>query len=370
MKPGIYVHIPFCYSKCSYCSFYSSSCFSSSDVDDYFATLKKEIDYYSKKYSSRIFDTVYIGGGTPSSAGIDRLAELISVIKNSFQLCEKNEITVECNPSSVSVVDIEKLKNAGCGRISLGIQSFDASLLDVLGRKSCSVEKIRNILDSNMVDVSADLIAGIPGQTKESIINDINVLSAYNVKHISMYILSIEKDTPIAARITDDDIFQEMQINIFDKASEYLKSLSYEHYEISNYAMNGNYALHNMKYWTWSDYLGLGAASHSFMDGNRYANISDFKKYTADYLKYIENDSRSRDNAMAEYIMTSFRLSRGLSLQEMEKIFGSIPESFINKIEKSLSDGIIEKLSDGRISAFCDYFAINKTLYYLCEEFI
>ncbi len=370
MPAGFYVHFPFCFSKCDYCSFYSVSDADSSVLDCYSEALIRDIEYNASLYSGKSFDTVYFGGGTPLSMGIPLLKKVSEKIFSSFRIESGYEFTVECNPSSASIDDLKMLSDFGCSRVSIGVQSFDEKVIKFLGRKYVSPENIIKLLNCNFLDISADIIAGVSNIDKESVLSSIDILSDTNADHISVYMLSVEEGTPLYSRFTDSDKYDLEQKNIFQSVIDRLKNKSYDHYEISNFARKGRVSRHNMKYWTWQDYLGLGAASHSFIDGKRWHKEDDYRSYSLNPISVI-CDERSATSAVAEYIMTGLRLSEGISIEKMKKIFGeAIPPSFFEKLISAAETGRIEIKSGDVISAFNNIYFLNDTIYYLTENLI
>lgn len=370
MPGGIYVHFPFCFSKCDYCSFYSVSNADSSDLNRYYEALLRDIEYSASLYSGKSFDTVYFGGGTPLSMGIALLKKISDKIFSSFRIESGYEFTVECNPSSTSIDDFKMLFDFGCSRVSVGVQSLDEKINKFLGRKYVPPDNVIKLLNCSILDISADIIAGVSNIDRESVLSSIDILSETNADHISVYMLSVEEGTPLYSRFTDSDKYDLEQKNIFQSVINRLKDKSYAHYEVSNFARNGKVSRHNMKYWTWQDYLGLGAASHSFIDGRRWHKEDDYTAYSSNPINVIYDD-RSISSALAEYVMTGLRLSEGISIKKMKKIFGEeIPSSFYERVKSAADSGRIEFKSGDVISAFNNIFYLNDTIYYLTEKLI
>ncbi|MBP7901418.1 MAG: radical SAM family heme chaperone HemW [Spirochaetes bacterium] len=370
MPAGIYVHFPFCFSKCDYCSFYSVPAFDSSVLKRYFDALILDIDYHASLYFDKSFDTVYFGGGTPLTIGSPLLKKISEKIFSSFRIESGYEFTIECNPSSSSIEDFKMLSDSGCNRISLGVQSLDENVNRFLGRKYTSAENVLKLLNCTFLDVSADIIAGVSDIDKDSVLSDIDVLSDTNADHVSVYMLSVEEGTPLYLHFSDADKYDLHQKNVFESVIERLNFKKYSHYEVSNFARNGRISRHNMKYWTWQDYLGMGAASHSFIGGKRWHNTENYQAYSDDPLNVIV-DERSESSAVAEYIMTGLRLAEGISISKMKKIFGdAIPPSFFERVKSAADSGRIEIKNGDVITAFNNYFYLNDTIYYLAEQLI
>lgn len=309
-KPiGIYIHIPFCNSKCPYCDFYSLKC-SDAEMDLYTESLCRAIDI-QKKNINRSADTVYFGGGTPSVLGTKRLIKIIDKISKAFTLNDSSEITLEVNPKSGAKLDFSSLKRFGFNRISMGVQSSNEKELKALGRihRNCDVENIaEKIRKSGIDNISMDLMLGIAHQTNESLIDSINFCDSFNPKHISAYILKIEENTPYyinkeKLNLPDDD----KQIELYNLMCEKLDALGYLQYEISNFAKKGYKSKHNLKYWNCDEYLGFGPSAHSFIDGKRFycpRNINDFYNNT-----YIDDGNGGDEE---EYAIMRLRLTEGL----------------------------------------------------------
>ena len=268
---GLYIHIPFCRSKCPYCDFFSVG-LSKSNIDlinVYTEKISKQI-----QESNRIFDTVYIGGGTPSVIGEENLAKILSNIRCT----DDCEITVECNPSDTGSKEkdfnFRLLKEYGVNRISMGLQSSDNCERKILGRKSgCddvsrAIERINN---AGINNISLDLMLGVPEQTLESVDKSIDFCIKSGAKHISAYILKIEEDTYFGKNknkynFPDDDLCSDLYLYASDK----IKDAGMNHYEISNFSYTGYESKHNLKYWNCDEYLGIGPAAHSFISGKRF----------------------------------------------------------------------------------------------------
>lgn len=341
-KPiGLYLHIPFCKGKCPYCDFYSVAP-QKGVTDSYVAALCQEID--EKK---RIYDTVYFGGGTPSLLG----AENISLILSHIRRTDNCEVTLECNPSDTggidSVFDFAKAANAGVNRISLGLQSADNSERKTLGRRGgCDdVERaIARAKAAGIENVSLDLMLGIPNQTKESLLRSVEFCKNSGATHVSAYILKIEEGTFFHKKresliLPDDD----ETIDLYMLAVEALEEAGFRQYEISNFSKDGFESCHNLKYWRCGEYLGIGAAAHSFVDGKRFY----YERSITDFIdgKPPVDDGFGGDEE--EYIMLALRLTEGLIFENFRNRFGKdIPDSVIQKAELLEKHGLTETDGD------------------------
>lgn len=342
---GIYLHIPFCKSKCPYCDFYSY-CSKEDDRKRYVDTLINEIETLSRcsEFVTVPFkaDTLYLGGGTPSVLSGEQLFRIITAVKEKFSLDADSEITVECNPSS----DIEEiaphLAKAGVNRISLGLQSAVDKERKTLGRIS-SNERVKNVIEvfrSNGIDnISLDIMLGVPYQTKESLDETLDFVINSGVTHVSPYILKIEENTFFHKNydrydFPDEDTTCDFYLQCFEK----LKQAGFNHYEISNAALPHFESRHNTKYWTLDDYLGIGPGAHSFINGKRFYFPSD--------TEYFINGGKAifdcNGGDYEEYIMLSLRLSKGLNLTVLKEKYSDAPiERIIKKASFLKEKGLI-----------------------------
>lgn len=358
-KLGLYIHIPFCKSKCAYCDFYSGKA-CEKDYDEYVEQLDEKIEYWSKK-ADRALTSVYIGGGTPSVLGTDRLYGIINHIKNTFSINDNAEVTVEINPDSGKSLDFARLKESGVNRISVGMQSSDEKELKALGRiHSLNDVKLttRNAKSAGIMNISLDLMLGIPYQTKESLKRSIDFCKSLGVTHISSYILKIEEGTPFyknRSSIPFPDEDEQSELYLF--AVEYLGSLGYEQYEISNFAQKGFESRHNTSYWTLDEYIGIGPSAHSFFNGRRFYYKRDMQSF---YRNITVDDGAGGDEE--EFIMLSLRLKSGLDFEKYSKRFGKpVPDRILKTAEKYIKMNLMEFV-DNRISFTPKGFLVSNTI--------
>lgn len=306
---GLYIHIPFCSSKCLYCDFYSKAD-SKEEINTYVAHMLQSICQFAEKYSDKIFDTIYIGGGTPSVVGTENLYRIITCAKKHFNIVNP-EITIEMNPRSAGEIDFERLKSAGVNRISLGVQSANENELRKLGRihKNSDVRwAVEKIKKSGINNISLDLMIGIPLQTADSLKSSMDFCIELEPKHISAYILKIEENTPfkkLAPKLNLPN--EDTQADFYEYMQSYLSKNGFEQYEISNFAKTGYESKHNIKYWQCDEYLGLGPSAHSMMNNKRFyfpRSIADFYNNKILY----EGEGTTSE----EFIMLSMRLKTGL----------------------------------------------------------
>lgn len=314
MNLGLYIHVPFCKRKCPYCDFYSLC--DLSFKENYVSALVKAIEFYADK--SRVVDSVYFGGGTPSLLSPDEIGKILGAVKDNFSL-KDTEITLEANPSSVDKDYFEKILNAGVNRLSLGVQSLNDDELAVLGRLHDSKgakNAITEARSAGFENISADLMIGVSKQTDESLVRSIAGLSECGVNHISSYLLKIEERTPYfnvadTLNLPNDDEIAERYLLAVDN----LESFGYKQYEISNFSKVGFESRHNLKYWRLDDYLGLGPAAHSFYNCERFYFERDLVSFiTMAKSGVFAPTIDEKADLKEEYIMLSLRLCEGLSI--------------------------------------------------------
>lgn len=313
---GVYIHIPFCKAKCKYCAFVSTPDFSLQKI--YVDTLIKEIkDSHCK---GGCVDTVYIGGGTPSCLYRGGLADIMSAVRNNFRVMDDAEITVECNPESVSEDFIAECKDVGVNRISMGLQSSCDNVLRAIGRVHTYADYLKavELLAHSFDNISSDIILGLPEQTSADVVNSITTV-ARCCSHLSVYALTVEEGTPLynaGYAPSDDDI-----ADLYDLAYGKLLELGFNRYEVSNFAMRGRESKHNNKYWECMPYIGFGVAAHGY-DGERmrYMHGEDIKEYIASptAVSYALTDK----DLYNEYVMLRLRTEKGIVTDDFYKRFG------------------------------------------------
>lgn len=320
---GLYVHIPFCQKKCAYCDFYSLS--AASLHENYINALYEQMKNLSRVYSDRFFDTVYIGGGTPTILDADLLKKLLSSVCQSFNVDKSAEFTIEANPATVDDRKLEALLSGGVNRLSLGCQSAVDSELKILGRShsfSDFVETYKLARSAGFKNISVDLMYALPDQTLETFKYSLESVVALSPEHLSLYGLKIELNTLFYKKrdilaFPDEDEFCQMYLD----AGKYLNSVGYSKYEISNFAKAGFESRHNIKYWMMQDYLGLGPGAHSFIDGRRYAYVRDTVGYI-NAVNGMREPERSEDSVISdndllnEEFMLNMRLTKGYELSD------------------------------------------------------
>ncbi len=365
---GIYVHIPFCKSKCNYCDFYSLGGMDRS-FDRYETALRKHIRESAEYLEDRDVDTIYFGGGTPSHFGAKRLAAVLSEIEKRFYLADDMEITFEANPDSVELQSLQKLRRAGFNRISLGVQSTNNEDLKTLGRPHTWERAKRAFAmcrDAGFKNVSIDLMYGLPGQSLKAWQTVLEAALELDPEHISCYGLKIEQGTPFAKRVNELELpDDDMQADMYLWTAEELAARGYYHYEISNFAKKGYASKHNLKYWTLKEYLGFGPSASSDLNDRRFTCIRD----VAEYIKRIreggdvvaESEELPLKARAGEYIMLSLRTSRGISESEYTNRYGEGFEKMKPYFKKLIS-GDFARCTEDRYRLTPRGFLVSNTI--------
>ncbi|HEX8290003.1 MAG TPA: radical SAM family heme chaperone HemW [Pyrinomonadaceae bacterium] len=370
MAAGVYLHIPFCRSRCSYCDFATDVFKSEATVERYVCALVKEIENFefddfnlaekltfdtikskiqNPKSKIRI-DTIYFGGGTPSLLSAKQLEKILSALYKSFPQAENPEMTMEMNPATVSLETLKDYKSLGVNRASFGAQTFDDAELKRLGRRH-SAGDVRETIDllrrAGFDNVSFDLIAGLPRQTIEDWERNLDEALKLKPEHLSLYLLEIHEGTPLAEQIRskrqpapNEDLSGEMYELMIRKTSE----KNYRQYEISNFSLPGFESKHNSKYWLCEPVYAFGVSAHSFDGKSRFANERD----TAKYVELIEANKspevfRENVDLASEFVFLGLRLSQGVNLAEYEKRFGvKLPEKYAADLRRLEEFELIE----------------------------
>lgn len=320
---SIYIHIPFCNSICSYCDF-CKVLYNKEWVNKYLICLEEEI---KNRYDNELTNTIYIGGGTPSSLDIESLKKLMDICK-IFNISDKYEFTFECNINDLTEEKLEILKKNGVNRLSIGIESFDKKKLKFMERSSNYEEVLEKInlcrnLDFNNINV--DLIYGIPGENLHTLKNDLKKMLTLDVEHISTYSLMVEDNTKIGIKGIKP-IREELDSKMYKYIVKFLTNNGYEHYEVSNFCKPDKYSRHNLNYWQNKEYFGFGCGASGYIGNVRYTNTLSISKYLNKDIKNME-ELLSLKDVMDNEIMLGLRLTKGINLQE-----------FFNKYEVNLQE--------------------------------
>ena len=338
----IYVHIPFCRSKCNYCAF-NSKVGGADEKNFYVDALIDEINFRGDFSAA---ETIYFGGGTPTTLTLNQLEKILRAIEKNFSVDERAEISVEANPGTVDENFLRGLKFLGFNRLSLGVQSFDDELLKILGRIHDSRTAKENILLAKKFfsNVSVDLMYGLPNQTLEKLRRDVEALKNFDVEHVSIYGLEIEDGTKFfqLARAGKLNLPEEnLCADMYYFITKNLPALGFKRYEVSNFAKENFFSRHNLGYWTGKKYFGFGAGAHSFDGKLRTSNVRDVKIYIEKKISVVE-EVVTPQAAMEEFCFLGLRVVEGISAQTFEKNFGEkIFDVFGSAIEKNLRRGLL-----------------------------
>lgn len=324
---GIYLHVPFCKQKCTYCDF-ASYPKEIGKVESYFACLYREIEGRSKQYPDKEYDTVYIGGGTPSFVDEKFILGAIRQIKKCFKLSKDLEITIEINPGTITEQKIKAYKSVGVNRFSIGLQTGYDDQLKRLNRIHTAKDFL---LTTNLLkgeNVSADILIGLWDQTKEQVKNSIDLAVAGGVNHISVYALTAEVGTPIYTDYLNGELLSDDEVaEIYAYVVEYLAQKGFNRYEVSNFAKDGFESRHNLNYWKRGEYIGVGVSASSFMNGRRFTNSFKIDEYVNAVIlnksPEISSDVIDGDDAKFEFIMLGMRTKYGIDIKEYNSLFNS-----------------------------------------------
>ncbi len=367
---GIYIHVPFCRSKCQYCDFYSVTDKTDKLLDSYLQAICAHIKESGALAPNYRVDTVYFGGGTPSFFGAEGMAAIMTAIRKSFDVDSRAEITFEANPDSVSWRLLRRLKSEGFNRVSLGIQCDDDEILKKLGRPhnyEQAVKAVKTIRRAGFHNLSVDLMYGLPGQTLESWQQTLSHVLELNPEHISCYGLKLEEGTPLYecrefTDLPDDDD----QADMYLSAIEILRKKGYRQYEISNFAKRDMASRHNLKYWTGGEYLGFGPDASSDFAGNRFAIVRSLQGYIDGILKggqvlreYQQIPSRER---AGEYLMLRLRTTAGISREEYERKFLLSFDPLEDVLQKAASRNLAITNTHGHWRLTAEGFLLSNTV--------
>ena len=371
---GLYVHIPFCKTKCLYCDFNTYAKIEYL-ISPYTKSLINEIKMWGNLLTAPILNTIFFGGGTPSYIPPDGISSIINTINSTFNTVDTSEITIEANPDDLDIHQLEQYLFAGINRISIGVQTFEDKLLSLLGRRHKSIEAIEayNMArKAGFNNVSIDLMFGLPYQTLKDWKNTITQLLDLNPNHISMYALTLEYGTPLENLVKTNQIQEpdeDLAADMYLLAEDMLLKCGYRHYEISNWAKPGFESLHNLTYWKNYEYLGIGPGAHSYLHHHRFSNIKSPRnyinifqgadittaaKYTDKFADTLENISTIEDiwpidevREMSETLIMGLRLEDGISLPAFHEKFGvGINDKYREVITELSSLGLLKLFNE------------------------
>lgn len=366
---GIYIHVPFCKSKCAYCNFFSLA--SEKRIDEYVAALKEEIIARNQYLGNEEVRTIYFGGGTPSLLKINHIDEILNLLHKNFNIISNPEITLEINPDTVEKNQLFQLKKLGVNRMSVGIQSFHDDDLKYLGRRHDSKHALQIIDDLKSVGfekLTLDLIYGIPTLTEEKWNKNLDIFFLTEISHLSAYALTVEPKTILGQKIENGDlqnVNEDATIRHYEILIERTKENGFEHYEISNFAKEGCRSQHNSIYWNDIKYLGLGPSAHSYDGNSRQWNVANLTQYIdadfdtdydadfdtdTDSGLYFEKEILTKDDKFNEYVMTSLRTSWGCDIKKITTDYGnSYTNHFLKNIKRYVESGIMINREDNYI---------------------
>ena len=323
MAPGLYIHTPFCLSKCAYCDFYSVT--ETEKIPLFITSLIREMEMYRGVFGR--FDTIYLGGGTPSLLGADQTGQIIDTLHETFLFSDDTEVTIEANPGDLTREAASSLRATGINRINIGVQSFDDGTLALLGRRHGAQEAIsaiENVRGAGFDNVGLDLMYGVPGQEFRSWLETLHTALSFAPEHLSCYQLTLEPSTPLGLKYRsgefvppDDDLLYDL----FMKTSETLEEEGYVHYEVSNFARGEEWmSRHNSKYWDHTPYLGLGPAAHSFSGARRWWNHRCLDRYIEEIGRNMPpiggSEILTSEQLLLESLYLGLRTKRGIDLEE------------------------------------------------------
>lgn len=362
---GIYVHIPFCEKKCFYCDFYSLE--NHTQRAPFINALIKEITMFKQSYGRRKADTIFFGGGTPSLLTPSELERIISAIAGTFQIAEHSEFTLECNPGTVDTTYLSEYRSLGVNRLSFGVQSFFDDELKFLSRIHNAEEAVSAVAKARkagFANVNIDMIYALPGQTVERLTANLDKALSLETEHISAYGLIVEPGTPLNAAVEKGEIQpagESSEADMYERVMSIMEEHGLIHYEISNYSRPGYRCRHNLKYWNAHSYASFGPSAHSYVDGQRWWNVSSLTTYLSEIdtgiIPVSARETLTRSQMIDEYMLLHLRQGF-LDTGELESLFAvSIPDDAITWLQEA---------------GYCEYKAgvvhLLKKGFRLCEE--
>lgn len=374
LTAGIYIHIPFCLRKCSYCDFYSEPVLKKNVLESYTNSLIKEIEASAPYWQNREFSTIYLGGGTPSLLAPVQIGRILAAVFSSYNILAESEITMEANPATLSLAALKELKQAGINRISLGVQSFQDDELKILGRIHGTREvweTVSALEKAGICNYNIDLIYGIPGQSLQTWIDNLGMAVKCYPRHISAYLLQLDPATPLARQIKQgslSEVDEDLEACMYYDCIDYLQGEGYQHYEISNFSRPDYASRHNLIYWQAHEYLGLGAGAVSYRDGRRIMNRADLKAYLANIdqdkdLAVEILETMSPRGKFLDAIILGLRLTSGIRPEELYRRFGiDFNREYHAIIEDLAQQGLLHVEKDKIALSRKGYFLSNQVL--------
>lgn len=355
---GIYVHIPFCNGKCPYCDFYSLA--GDEEIKErYVEAVLRELEEAHR--DGMRADTLYFGGGTPTLLSPQQLGRITAQARRLYEL-QNAEITTEANPNSVTFNQLDSLRQSGINRISFGVQSAVDAELKLLGRRHTAAQAEQAITlakQAGFDNISCDLMLGIPNQTAQSLAQSLDWINRQNIQHVSAYLLKIEPSTPyfgseVLKLCPSDDTCADLYLQTVRS----LTQMGFEQYEISNFSIPGLESRHNLKYWQCEEYLGVGVAAHSFLNGRRYGHSRELERYLALGLQDVQFTDENA-GGMEERLMLGLRLNRGMALDSLKGLYN--PKGFLDRVDAYKALGLLT-VSGNRIALTPEGFLLSNTI--------
>lgn len=359
---GLYIHIPFCKQKCSYCDFCSYA-EKQNLISKYIKCLLQEIkevginnraDFENGKDDLFSIKTIYIGGGTPSLIESKYIVQIMEEIKSNFELDENAEITIEVNPGTVTLEKLEDYNKAGINRLSIGLQSTHEHLLKEIGRIHTYLDFLdtyRFAREAGFENINVDLMIGLPNQTLAEVQDSIEEIVSMEPEHISVYSLILEESTPLFKKVEDGLELpdEELERKMYWTVKQTLEANGYNHYEISNFAKQNYESKHNLDCWSQKEYIGFGVAAHSYTNGIRYSNIENLEQYIKNYEEdkteenLVFHEKQDMEAMQKEYMLLGLRKIDGVSIQDFKIKFVANPVFlYHDKLEKLVNEDLIE----------------------------
>ena len=342
MVKSVYIHIPFCKSKCYYCSFISSNKFNLKEK--YLAALEKEI---TSNYENEPLNTLYFGGGTPSILEVNEFDRLLKF----FNISGKTEITTELNPETLDYGYLRGLYDIGINRISMGCQTFNDDILKYINRRHNSqqvIQAVKTAQDVGFSNISLDFIYGLPNQTERMFYEDLKKGIDLGIQHISLYGLSIEKGCHFYNNIPQNLPDEDNQADMYLGAIDLLTRNGFEHYEISNFSLPNCYSRHNLNYWKNGEYYGFGVAAHGYKNGIRYGNSDNIEDYLQKPLEHKEERFETEKDKLEEEIFLGFRIISGIDVESINSKYRiNFEEKYLKILQKYENLGLLQKTKNG-----------------------
>jgi len=360
LLPGIYLHIPFCRSKCGYCAFISYP-IHSHDPGKYLAALHHEIEYYASQSwaGKQTFGSIFIGGGTPTILAASEISGLLKSLRHKFRISPDAEISVETNPNAISREKLAELRAAGVNRLSIGIQSFCDPILKGINRTHTAaegMEAVKMARAAGFSNLNLDLIYGLPDQTMDDWSATLQQAFELAPEHLAVYQLGLDSGSAFAARAERGELSlpdEESEADMAEKTIELLTETNFERYEISNYARRGFRCRHNLIYWRNGFYIGMGAGAVSCLSGLRIRNVLEPKTYqqllTDNIPPYLEAETLDRQARFRETVIMGLRMLEGIDLDDLKNRFSIDPEKYYGDLLTSLAQQELVEITAGRM---------------------